>query len=44
MTVRTARIALASALVVLLAVGITVVGVAIFVYGLKMTFPMFTWG
>ncbi len=28
----------------LLAVGITVVGVAIFVYGLKMTFPMFTWG
>ena len=29
---------------VLLAVGVTVVGVIIFVYGLKMTFPMFAWG
>ena len=29
---------------VLLAVGITIAGVAIFVYGLKMTFPMFSWG
>ncbi len=28
----------------LLAAGITVVGVLIFVYGLKMTFPLFTWG
>jgi hypothetical protein len=27
-----------------LAVGVTVVGVLIFVYGLKMTFPLFTWG
>lgn len=29
---------------ILLAVGITIAGVAIFVYGLKMTFPMYTWG
>jgi hypothetical protein len=28
----------------LLAAGITIVGVLIFVYGLKMTFPLFTWG
>ncbi len=28
----------------LLALGITVVGVLIFIYGLKMTFPLFTWG
>ena len=28
----------------LLAAGITVVGVLIFVYGLKMTFPLFSWG
>ena len=28
----------------LLAVAITVAGVLIFVYGLKMTFPLFTWG
>lgn len=28
----------------LLAAGITVVGVLIFVYGLSMTFPLFTWG
>ncbi len=29
---------------VLLAVGVTVAGVVIFVLGLKMTFPMFSWG
>lgn len=29
---------------VLLAVGVTVTGVLIFVYGLSMTFPLFTWG
>jgi hypothetical protein len=28
----------------LLATGITIVGVLIFIYGLKMTFPLFTWG
>jgi hypothetical protein len=28
----------------LLATGITVAGVLIFVFGLKMTFPLFTWG
>ncbi len=28
---------------VLLAVGVTIAGVLIFVYGLSMTFPMFTW-
>ena len=28
----------------LLATGITVAGVLIFIYGLKMTFPLFTWG
>ena len=28
----------------LLAAGITVAGVLIFIYGLKMTFPLFTWG
>ncbi len=29
---------------VILAVGVTVAGVVIFVYGLSMTFPMFSWG
>ena len=29
---------------VILAVGVTLAGVLIFVYGLSMTFPMFTWG
>ena len=29
---------------VLLAVGLTIAGVAIFSYGLKLTFPLFTWG
>ena len=28
----------------LLAAGITIAGVAIFIYGLGMTFPLFTWG
>ena len=29
---------------VILALGVTVTGVLIFVYGLSMTFPLFTWG
>ena len=29
---------------VILAVGVTLAGVLIVVYGLSMTFPMFTWG
>ncbi|MEO7116047.1 MAG: tripartite tricarboxylate transporter TctB family protein [Caldimonas sp.] len=29
---------------IILAVGVTIAGVLIFVYGLSMTFPMFSWG
>ena len=29
---------------VILAAGVTLAGVLIFVYGLSMTFPLFTWG